>query len=73
MILACVQLSEGVLSETPNQVAEFSERIGRLFQTSAADFMCSRCLNPTRHRPVIFEDVLGDILEIPLEWIKSWN
>ncbi|KAK1849247.1 hypothetical protein CCHR01_08160, partial [Colletotrichum chrysophilum] len=29
--------------------------------------------DPTFQKPIIFEDALGFVLEIPLKWIRSWN
>ncbi|KAK8063395.1 hypothetical protein PG996_008047 [Apiospora saccharicola] len=30
-------------------------------------------LDPTRGLPVFFEDALGEVLELPLQWLHDWN
>ncbi|KAK3941234.1 hypothetical protein QBC46DRAFT_353431 [Diplogelasinospora grovesii] len=42
-------------------------------QTLASNPMFFRGLDPTRNMPVFFEDALGNVLEISVDWIHDWD
>jgi hypothetical protein len=64
---------------TYNAVRSMQRMIEQIFQTvlSLHDLVSQttymRSLDPTKGLPVILEDALGNIRELPLDWIESWE
>lgn len=42
-------------------------------QDVASRALYLRSLDPTKGLPIILEDALGNIREIPLDWVNSWE
>ncbi|KAG8407245.1 hypothetical protein J3458_020734 [Metarhizium acridum] len=62
--------------ETVGEIKEMVGNVTRLvasMQSLASDSLLFRTLDPTREKPVLLEDPLGHIVEIPMDWIHDWS
>lgn len=71
-VLECSQISLAALMELKNSLQDVFRNVVRL-QFLASDSMFFQGLDPTRGLPVYFEDALGLVSEIPLDWINTWE
>lgn len=68
-----------LMKTTSAALFELKDMLGRCaqlsvsLQTLASNPMFFRSLDPTRNMPVVFEDALGNVLEIPLDWLHNWG
>ncbi|KAB5576011.1 hypothetical protein GE09DRAFT_1265508 [Coniochaeta sp. 2T2.1] len=64
---------------TLGAVKSLQQVVGQVFQVALSlrelvvQSIYVRSLDPTKGLPVTFEDALGNVREIPLDWINSWE
>ncbi|RYO92152.1 hypothetical protein DL762_001810 [Monosporascus cannonballus] len=81
--LATQDQSYGIIlswvKNTSAAILEIKEMIGRMsrdvinLQYLASNSMFFQSLDPTRDMPVVFEDALGNVINIPMAWIHDWS
>lgn len=61
-----------MLVEIKDMLAVVAQNIVRL-QFQASDTMHFKALDPTKGMPIMLEDPLGFVLEIPLDCVHDWD